>query len=132
MDSKKGSECVTNGIRITVMPEFIPGLYHGQKGKNLFSYLVTISNESNEIVRLLSRHWIIIDADGRKEEVDGTGVVGYNPELQPGTSFTYSSYCPIDTEWGTMEGSFTMKLGDGLEFDAKIERFYLIKEEPME
>ncbi len=132
MNSKKGSECVTRGIKITVMPEFIPGIYHGQKGKNLFSYLVTISNESDDLVVLQSRHWIIIDADGRKEEVDGDGVVGYKPELKPGTSFTYSSFCPLDTEWGTMEGRFTMALGDGSEFDVEIKRFYLVKEEPME
>ncbi len=132
MKPKKGSECVTRGVRITVMPEFIPEIYHGRKGKNLFSYLVTISNESNELVRLLSRHWIIIDADGRKEIVDGSGVAGHKPELRPGTSFTYSSYCPLGTEWGTMEGFFTMAGGDGEEFEAKIGRFYLVKEEPRE
>jgi len=132
MNSKKGSECVTRGIRISVMPEFIPGIYHGQKGKNLFSYLVTISNESDDSVVLQSRHWIIIDADGSKEEIDGDGVIGYKPELKPGTSFTYSSFCPLNTEWGTMEGRFTMLRKDGSEFDAEIKRFYLVKEEPRE
>ncbi len=108
-------------------PLYIPPDLHNQD-KNLFSYKVTITNEGDEYAKLISRHWVIIDADGNKDEVKGPGVVGQTPGLNPGDSFTYTSYCPIDTDWGTMEGSYKMERSDGSRFDAIIARFYLIKE----
>jgi ApaG protein len=84
-----------------------------------------ISNEGDQPARLLRRHWLIIDADGHREEVRGPGVVGETPRLEPGKAFKYQSFCPLKTRWGTMEGSYTMQRDDGSTFEASIARFYL-------
>ena len=97
--------------------------------KYLFSYNITIKNNSDEWAKLISRHWIIIDADGNSEEVRGEGVIGYQPEFPANSSFTYTSYCPLQTPWGTMEGEFTMQRKDNSFFNIKIKRFFLISDE---
>ncbi len=76
-------------------------------------------------VQLVSRHWIIIDAYGRREDVSGPGVVGQTPRLEPGKAFKYQSFCPLRTVWGTMEGEYQMRYDDGETFDVQIARFYL-------
>ncbi len=123
------SEAVTNGIKVRVQPEFIPDGSVHVDAKYVWSYRITIINESGEWVKLLSRHWVIINANGEKEEVTGEGVVGYTPELKPGDSFTYSSFCPLNTPWGTMEGSYQMRRQDGTMFEATVERFFLLSPE---
>ena len=125
MTQPGNSEAVTEGIRVEVYPEFIPEQSSPEEGKYVFAYRVVITNESDKWAKLLSRHWIIINADGDREDVDGPGVVGYTPELEPGESFEYTSFCPLNTNWGTMEGSFKMILKNGETFDALIARFYL-------
>ena len=80
-------------------------------------------------MRLLSRQWIIINAEGDRQDVEGPGVVGYLPEMAPGESFEYTSSCPIDTNWGTMEGSYTFMEEDGNKIKAAIGRFYLVSDE---
>lgn len=122
----KNSNCVTNSIRITVDPEYIPGELINSNGKYLFSYRVRIINEGTDTVQLISRHWKIINSEGIVEEVIGEGVIGRQPILKPSQEFKYTSYCPLDTPWGTMEGTFLMRNNDGIEFEATIERFYLI------
>jgi ApaG protein len=94
----------------------------------LFSYAVTIRNEGDARVRLATRHWRIVDADGEERVVEGPGVVGQHPELGPGDSFEYSSFCPMLTAWGTMEGHFTFER-EGTRFDAQVGRFYLVSRE---
>lgn len=126
------SECLTNGILIKVVPEYLEDKSIESGKKHLFSYRVTILNKGTEWVKLITRHWIIIDSNGNKEEVKGDGVVGYTPELKPGQSFTYTSYCPLDTDWGTMEGSYQMLKRDGSKFDAMIDRFFLVAPELIE
>ena len=124
-----GSDTTTEMVRVQVFPEYIPEQSSPEVNRFSFSYKVIITNIGKSKVKLLSRHWLIINADGDQEKVDGPGVVGYTPELEPGESFEYSSHCPINTNWGTMEGSFTM-LRDGEErFEANIERFYLVSDE---
>jgi ApaG protein len=120
------SDCTTEGIRVTVTPEFVQEENNPDGKKFLFSYRVDIKNEGKSWAKLMARHWEIINADGEKQVVDGGGVVGYFPELAANTSFTYTSYCPIDTKWGTMEGYFEMMRDDGNLFLVKIERLYLI------
>ncbi len=120
------SDITTEGVRIRVYPQFIPEKQSPKDGKNYFAYTVIISNNGNEWVKLLSRHWIIINSEGDTEEISGEGVVGYFPELNPGESFTYTSFCPIDTEWGTMEGEYLFIREDGTMLAAIIGRFYLI------
>jgi len=91
-----------------------------------FAYDVRISNEGSEHVRVVSRHWIVINADGDRQEVRGPGVVGEKPLLPPGGQYEYTSFCPLDTPWGTMEGSFRLERADGRRFDVEIGRFYLV------
>ena len=126
MATRTDSETVTRGIRVSVRPQFEQD--HSEPGENryIFSYHVTISNEGKEPVTLLNRHWIIINDDGDREEVSGPGVVGFTPTIQPGEQFDYSSYCPLNTPFGTMEGSYGMETPDGDNFDVVIGRFYLV------
>lgn len=127
-----GSDIVTNGIRIKVYPQYIPEKQTPGDGRNYFAYTVIITNTSNQWVKLLSRHWIIINSEGDKEEITGEGVVGYFPELNQGDSFTYTSYCPINTEWGTMEGEYQFITKDGTILIAEIGRFFLISPQKAE
>ena len=90
-----------------------------------FIYTVTITNESNDQVQLISRHWVITDAANHIEEVKGLGVVGRQPTLHPGESFEYSSNCPLRTPFGTMHGTYQMVAADGNRFDATIAEFTL-------
>ena len=120
-----GSVSLTRGIRIAVAPSFSPDHSDPSIPRYTFTYRIRISNESDLRFTLLSRHWIITDADGQRHEVRGEGVVGEQPTLAPGESFTYSSFCPLPTSWGTMEGSYTLRADSGEEFDVQIGRFYL-------
>jgi len=126
MQNNTASVTITDDIKVEVFPEYLPEQSEPEKNRYFFSYRVLITNLSNKSVRLISRHWIIINADGDREDVEGPGVVGYLPELNPGESFEYSSSCPMDTEWGTMEGTYTFMREDGEKFKAKIGRFYLV------
>lgn len=121
------SVAMTNGIRVQVIPSFIPKEQTPEPDKFFFSYEITITNVGTAWAKLLSRHWVIIDADGNREEVKGEGVVGYQPELEPSAAFTYTSYCPLVTPWGTMEGTYTFTRRDGTLFEAEIARFYLVE-----
>ncbi|HJY63509.1 MAG TPA: Co2+/Mg2+ efflux protein ApaG [Ignavibacteria bacterium] len=126
MQNNTASVTITDDIKVEVFPEYLPEQSEPEKNRYFFSYRVLITNLSNKSVRLISRHWIIINAEGDREDVEGPGVVGYLPELNPGESFEYSSSCPMDTEWGTMEGTYTFMREDGEKFKAKIGRFYLV------
>jgi ApaG protein len=119
------SEAVTRGIRVTVVSEYAADLSRPQDQQWLFLYTITIRNEGTETVQLISRHWIITDADGRVEEVRGPGVVGEQPVLEPSESFTYTSRCPLRTSFGTMQGTYQMVTGSGDAFDVKIATFTL-------
>lgn len=116
---------VTEDVRVQAYPAYVPDQSNPAKREFLFSYRIRISNEGKETVQLLSRHWIIINANGEQHEVRGSGVVGKLPKLTPGDSFEYSSFCPLDTEWGTMEGSFEMQREQGERFQVAIGRFFL-------
>lgn len=123
------SDTVTDGVRIQVFPEYVPEQSNPELYRFSFSYRVIITNVGTGKVKLLSRRWLIINSDGDQENVEGPGVVGYTPELEPGESFEYASHCPINTPWGTMEGAYTMIRDDGSTFDAVIGRFYLVSDE---
>ena len=90
-----------------------------------FAYRIRIGNEGQQTVKLVSRHWIITDAHGKVQEVQGAGVVGEQPVLAPGESFEYSSACPLTTPFGSMEGSYQMVTDSGESFDAEIPPFSL-------
>src|SRR6478752_10111025 len=89
------SEAVTNNVRVEVEAQFAPGRSRPFQSQWFFHYTVRITNEGEETVQLLSRHWIITDGTGQTEEVKGPGVVGQQPVLPPGESFQYSSGCPL-------------------------------------
>ena len=120
------SSATTNGIRVEAQAFFIPEKSDPEEREFLFGYNITLENTGDSAAQLLSRHWIIIDAVGRREEVKDAGVVGQTPRLEPGQVFRYQSYCPLRTPWGTMEGSYTFRRDNGQMFDAKIGRFYLV------
>lgn len=121
-----GSVALTRGVRVAVSPAFIADQSDPSSRRYLFSYRIRITNEGDVGVRLLSRRWIIVNAHGQRNDVEGEGVVGQQPYLLPGQSFEYASYCPLTTPWGTMEGSYQMLRDDGEMFDATIARFYLV------
>lgn len=91
----------------------------------VFAYTVLIQNQGNVAARLLSRHWIITDANSKVEEVRGEGVVGEQPYLRPGEGFQYTSGAILDTSVGSMQGSYQMLADDGVTFDAEIPPFVL-------
>jgi ApaG protein len=120
------SEAVTNNVRVEVESQY--AAEHSQPFQNqwFFYYTIRISNESNETVQLLSRHWIITDANGHIEEVRGPGVVGEQPVLAPGESFQYTSGCPLTTSAGVMHGTYQMVMTEsGERFDVEIAPFAL-------
>ncbi len=127
----RGSEAVTRSVRVAVTPQYLPDHSDADARRYVFAYRIRITNESPRAVRLESRHWIIVDAHGRTEEVRGDGVIGRQPEIQPGESFEYASYCPLPTKWGTMEGSYLFRPveGDGEPFQVAVARFYLVTPE---
>ncbi len=91
----------------------------------VFSYTITIENRGAEAAKLLSRHWIVTDANGKVQEVRGAGVIGEQPYLRPGESFRYTSGTQIETPVGSMHGSYQMLADDGTQFDAEIRPFSL-------
>ncbi len=119
------SETSTHGVRVRATPAYESEHSRPDDSQFIFSYHIQIANESRKPVQLLSRHWIIIDADGHREDVRGPGVVGLTPRIGPGESFEYDSFCPLRTPWGTMEGSYRLALEGGAAFEARIARFVL-------
>jgi len=124
-DGTSGSSATTEGITVRAQPSFVPDQSSPAQGRWFFAYRIHISNDGDDVVQLLSRHWIITDANGRVEEVRGPGVVGEKPVLKPGESFEYTSFCPLPTPFGTMEGSYQMVARGGASFDVEIPRFEL-------
>lgn len=119
------SDTTTEGIRIRVRSRLVPERSDTAQGKFFFTYTITVENVGDERAQLISRHWVITDGTGEVREVRGPGVIGKQPSLAPGASFEYSSFCPLTTPVGTMEGSFQMVREDGREFDAEIAPFTL-------
>lgn len=119
------SEAVTNDIRVEVLSRYVPENSRPAQDEWVFQYTVRITNQGDETVQLLSRHWIITDALEHVEEVQGPGVVGEQPVLGPGESFKYSSWCPLKTPMGMMHGTYQMVRQDGTLFDIAIAPFAL-------
>jgi ApaG protein len=119
------SEAVTRNIRVQVRAEFSAERSRPADHHWFFLYTITITNEGEDTVQLLTRHWIITDSNSRVEEVRGPGVVGEQPVLQPGQSFAYTSGCPLGTPFGVMEGTYQMVTPTGEQFDAEIAAFTL-------
>ena len=118
-------ETVTHQIRVRVTSEYLKDQSEPSDNYFFWAYKVEITNLGSGTVQLKTRHWRITDANGRTEEVRGPGVVGEQPVLEPGKSFTYSSGCPLKTPQGLMVGSYQMVDGDGQTLDVAIPAFSL-------
>ncbi len=110
---------------VNVVPQYLAEQSNPDEDEYLFAYTVTVRNTGEVAAKLLTRHWIITDADGDVEEVRGEGVVGEQPVLKPGEAFQYTSGCPLTTPVGSMKGSYQCVAEDGTRFDAPIPEFIL-------
>lgn len=116
---------ITAGIVVTVTPSYLEEQSDPDAGRWAFAYQVEIENGSNQTVRLRSRYWHILDGRGQVQEVRGPGVVGEEPVLEPGDSYTYTSGCPLSTPSGFMHGHYNFERPDGSVFQVAIPAFAL-------
>jgi len=119
------SETKQYKVNVAVATQYIADQSDPSGGRYVFAYTITISNTGNIAAQLISRHWIITDAENLVQEVRGLGVVGQQPLLQPGQRFEYTSGCALATPVGTMRGAYQMIAEDGLQFEAVIPEFTL-------
>lgn len=112
-------------IRVRVVTDYIDEQSQPEADRYVFAYTITISNDGDVPARLMSRHWVITDANGKVQEVSGDGVVGEQPHLKPGEEFRYSSGAVLETPVGAMQGLYRMKTDNGMNFDAPIPPFTL-------
>jgi ApaG protein len=117
------SVAVTQSVRVTVKSRFLPE--QSSTGRWAFAYTVRIENLGSTTTQLRSRHWIITDGNGKREEVTGDGGVGNQPILRPGEKFEYTSGAVLQTPHGSMRGTYRMVTEDGRQFDAEIAAFPL-------
>jgi len=116
---------LTNAIKITVVTEYLAEQKKQQKTEYIFSYTITITNNSLQTVQLIARDWLVTDADGKLTTAQGKGVVGQQPTILPNSSYTYTSGSVINTPVGTMEGHYQMITDDGTPFTVNIPVFRL-------
>lgn len=112
-------------IKIQVATHYVDDQSEPSVGRFVFAYTITIENSGSIPAKLLSRHWVITDANGKVQKVSGDGVVGEQPHLGPGETFRYSSGAILDTPVGAMQGSYRMQADNGTGFDAQIPPFTL-------
>ncbi|WP_375427000.1 Co2+/Mg2+ efflux protein ApaG [uncultured Sphingomonas sp.] len=115
----------TRGVTVRVSVNYLPEQSEPDRGRWFWAYHIRIENEGDDVVQLLTRHWIITDGRGARHTVEGEGVVGEQPQIEPGSSYDYVSGCPLATPTGTMQGSYHVIAGDGETFDVAIPRFPL-------
>jgi ApaG protein len=115
----------TRAIQVTVEPTFVESESSPGDNRYFWAYTIEITNTGDEVVRLRSRHWRITDGNGRTEEVRGAGVVGKQPLLKPGETFSYTSGCPLTTPSGIMVGTYQMQNEDGELFSIAVPPFSL-------
>ncbi len=116
---------VTEGIRVTVRPRFVPEQSRPGDAHHVFAYQVRLENVGSRPAQLISRHWRIHDQDGDELQVEGAGVVGAQPMIPAGGVYEYQSFCVLRSPRGWMEGSYRFVRPDGSTFDAQIPRFDL-------
>ena len=118
-------KAVTHEIQVTVLPAYLADQSDPGENRYVWSYTIEVANLGALTVQLVSRHWIITDGEGRREEVKGPGVVGEQPILRPGDAFRYTSGCPLTTPSGIMAGTFRMVDENGRPFDVEVPAFSL-------
>ncbi|NOX69515.1 MAG: Co2+/Mg2+ efflux protein ApaG [Gammaproteobacteria bacterium] len=114
-----------NNISVDVATDYVDAQSEPEIGRYVFAYTITIENVGNVAARLISRHWVITDANGKIQEVSGDGVVGKQPRLTPGEKFRYSSGAVLETPVGSMQGRYNMEADGGTNFVAPIAAFTL-------
>jgi ApaG protein len=119
-------EAETRGIVVRVSVSYLPEQSEPQRGRWFWAYHIRIENKGAVTVQLLTRHWVITDGRGARHSVEGEGVVGEQPMIEPGASFDYVSGCPLSTPTGHMQGSYHMIGEDGAAFDVAIPKFALV------
>lgn len=112
-------------LRIQVATQYVDDQSEPAIDRYVFAYTITIENVSDFPAQLMSRHWVITDANGKVQEVSGDGVVGEQPKLGPGETYRYSSGAVLETPVGAMQGRYRMQTDDGIDFDAPIPPFTL-------
>jgi ApaG protein len=112
-------------IKVQVHSKYIPEQSQPDSKRYIFAYIITIKNLSNQTVQLISRRWLITDANGRQLTIEGDGVVGQQPFIDAKDEYTYSSGTAIETPVGVMQGQYIMQDGKGQEFIAEIDPFRL-------
>ena len=115
----------TRGVTVRVSVSYLPEQSEPERGRWFWAYHIRLENEGTETVQLLTRHWVITDGRGARHSVEGEGVVGGQPVIEPGASFDYVSGCPLATPSGAMQGSYQMVREDGAVFAVEIPRFSL-------
>ena len=126
LDSFFAESATTDGITVRVAPNFLHDQSEPSKGRWFWSYHIRMENHGDEAVQLLTRHWKITDGRGTISHVDGDGVVGEQPVIEPGGAHDYVSGCPLPTPNGSMEGKFRFIRADGSTFLADIPYFDLV------
>ena len=116
----------TDGVVVRVSVSYLPEQSEPGRGRWFWAYHIRIENGGDRAVQLLARHWIITDGRGQRHSVEGEGVVGEQPVIEPGGSYDYVSGCPLATPTGSMQGSYRMAAADGSTFDAAIPKFALL------
>lgn len=116
----------TAGVAVLVSASYLPEQSQPGEGRWFWAYHIRIENGSAHAVQLLTRHWIITDGRGARHSVEGEGVIGEQPVIEPGGSFDYVSGCPLSTSTGSMQGSYRMLADDGETFDVAIPKFALM------
>ncbi|MBD9359832.1 Co2+/Mg2+ efflux protein ApaG [Methylomonas fluvii] len=114
-----------NKVLVEAQPYYIEAQSSPEQNRYVFAYTITITNVGSTPAKLLTRHWLITDANGKVQEVNGEGVVGENPHLSPGDSFRYTSAAMIETPVGVMQGKYQMQSDAGENFNAAIPKFTL-------
>ena len=112
-------------ISVRAVPQYLADQSDAAADRYVFAYTITFENVGTVTAQVISRHWLITDANGHVQEVRGLGVVGQQPLLKPGGSFEYTSGCQLETPVGTMRGEFQVTAEDGMQFEAVVDAFTL-------
>lgn len=123
-------EATTAGFTVTVVPEYLTQQSDEETGFYLYSYKIDIRNQSGRSARLIRRWWIIRDGKGVEEVVEGNGVIGQQPLIAHGGSFSYTSGCPLNTPTGNMRGHYVMQPDHGSTFTIRVPLFFLRPTQP--
>lgn len=115
----------TDGVTVRVSVSYLPEQSEPERGRWFWAYHIRLENEGTETVQLLTRHWVITDGRGARHSVEGEGVVGEQPVIEPGGSYAYASGCPLGTDSGSMVGAYYMTDAEGRSFEAEIPAFSL-------